>query len=154
MADPHQLAPDDLPTPFTAEEIREGCPRGRTLRYRHERPGQPPIVRVSRYVSGDRESCVQESWQESLDGERLTEPQRHTSTWLELQRHASFPMATTRRDEDELDILGRRLHCLRYTRVDDDGTWRFWFARELPGGPVRFEQHVDGQLTFSATLLE
>lgn len=54
---------DDLPTPFTSEEIRGGCPPGRTLRYRHERVGEPAIVRISRYASGDLESCLQESWQ-------------------------------------------------------------------------------------------
>ena len=30
--DPHVLSPDLLPTPFSADEIRDGCPAGRTCR--------------------------------------------------------------------------------------------------------------------------
>ncbi len=30
-ADPHILHPDHAPTPFTADEIRTGCPAGRTV---------------------------------------------------------------------------------------------------------------------------
>ena len=153
-SDPHQLAPDHLPTPFTAEEIRLGCPPGRTLRYAHERGGQPTVIRVTRYVTGDADGCVQESWQESAEGTRLNAPERSSSTWRELQQHASFEAATTTRDEDEIDLPAGSFQCLRYTRVDNRGTWRFWFARNLPGSPVRFEQEVANEIVFKATLLE
>jgi len=153
-SDPHQLFPDHLPTPYTAAEIRDACPSGRTLRYRLERAGEAPVVRVTRYLSVDAAGADQESWLESLDGRRLAEPERERSTWLELQAHASFPTATTERVEEPIDTPSGRFVCLRYTRVDAKGTWRFWFARELPGQPVRFDQRADGEVVFSATLLE
>jgi hypothetical protein len=154
LSDPHQLAPDHLPTPFTAAEIREGCPPGRTLRIRIERAGEDPVIRVVRYVEIDADGAVQESWAERLDGSRLSDPERERSTWLELQEHASFPVASTERIEEELTIPAGRFACLRYTRTDPDAIWRFWFARDLPGQPVRFEREADGQIVFSATLIE
>jgi hypothetical protein len=153
-ADPHQLSADDLPTPFSAAEIRDGCPPGRTLRFRMERPGQDPVVRVSRYAETDTDSAVQESWTEDLEGRRLSDPKLERSTWLELQEHASFPRATTVRTEEELEIPAGRFACLRYTRTDPDAIWRFWFALELPGQPVRYEREASGQIVFSAALME
>jgi hypothetical protein len=152
--DPHQLHPDHLPTPFTADEIRVACQPGRTLRFRIERAGEEPVVRVSRYVSADAEGAVQESWAESIEGLPLAEPEPERSTWLELQEHASFPTATTSLAEEELSIPAGRFDCLRYTREDSDSTWRFWFARNLPGQPIRFEHQVGDSIAFSATLLE
>jgi len=153
--DPHQLHPDHLPTPFTAAEIRAGCPPGRTLRFRIERAGEEPMIRVSRYAEVDGEGAVQESWAEDLDGGGLSEPEHERSTWLELQEHASFPRAITERgEEEELSIPSGRFACLRYTRTDPDAVWRFWFARELPGQPVRYEREVSGEIVFSAILID
>ena len=152
--DPHRLSPDHLPTPFTAAEIRAASPAGRTLRYRIARAGQDVIVRVTRYVSSDDDGAVRESWDESVDGGRLTSPERDRSSWRELQRHASFPAATTERAEEEIAIPAGRFVCLRYTRIDEKGTWRFWFARDLPGQPVRFEQQLSDGTVFAATLIE
>jgi hypothetical protein len=153
-ADPHQLSADDLPTPFSAAEIRDGCPPGRALRFRMERAGQDPVVRISRYVETDTDGAVQETWTEDREGRRLSDPERERSTWLELQEHASFPRATTVRTEEELEIPAGRFGCLRYTRTDPDAIWRFWFARDLPGQPVRYEREASGQIVFSATLIE
>ena len=152
--DPHQLHPDHLPTPFTAAEIRAGCPPGRTLRFRIERAGEEPVIRVSRYMEVDAEGAVQESWAEDLDGQRRSETERERSTWLELEEHASFPRSITERVEDELSIPAGRFACLRYTRTDPDAVWRFWFARELPGQPVRYEREASGSIVFSATLID
>jgi hypothetical protein len=152
--DPHLLHADHLPTPFTADEIRAACPAGRSLRLRVERAGEPTIIRVSQYVANDLEGTVQESWAEAPDGRRLEPPERERSTWLELQAHASFPADTTERDDETIEIPAGRFACLRYTRKDPDGVWRFWFALDLPGQPVRYEHEVDGAVVSSVTLLE
>lgn len=153
MHDPKQLAADHLPTPFTAAEIRAGCPPGRVLRFQHERLGQPPLISVTRYLASDADTVIQESWQESVDGQPRSEPEREQSTWLELQQHASFAAAATTCDEDYLETPAGGFDCLRYTRTDEHGLWRFWFAHQLPGQPVRFEQQVGEQVVFSATLI-
>jgi len=153
MNDPKQLAADHLPTPFTATEIRTGCPPGRVLRFRYERLGQPPSIRVTRYLDSDAETAIRESWQESVDLQRVSQPEREQCSWFELQQHASFPAATTTCADDSIETPAGGFDCLRYTRVDEQGVWRFWFARDLPGQPVRFEHQIGDQVVFSVTLI-
>ena len=152
--DPHQLRPDHLPTPFTADEIRVGCPPGRTVRSLVIRAGSEPYVRVTRFVSGDADGAEQESWTETPDGARLTEPERGRSTWLEYQEHASMPAAVTDISEEEIDIPAGRFACLKYTRRDGDSVSTFWFARSAPGMPLKFETRVGAELLFASTAIE
>ena len=152
--DPHRLRPDDLPTPFTADEIRVGCPPGRTVRSLVIRAGSEPCVQVTRFVSGDADGADRESWTETPDGVRLTEPERDRSTWLEFQEHASMPAATTIIAEEEIDIPAGGIACLRYTRRDGDSVSTFWFARSAPGMPLKFERRAGSELIFSSTAIE
>ena len=152
-ADPHQLHPDHLPTPFTADGIRLGCPPGRTIRSLVIEKGSEPRVQVTRFVSGDAEGADHESWTESFGGEPLTEPKARRSTWLEFQGHASMPAATTEIAEETIDIPAGRYDCLRYTRRDGDALMTFWFARAAPGMPLRFEERETGELTYSSTAI-
>jgi len=103
-SDPHVLHPDHLPTPFTADEIRVGCPPGRTVRSLVVETGSEPYVQITRFVSGDAEGAEQESWTETPDGVRLTEPKRRRTAWLGFQGHASMPAATTDIAEEAIDI--------------------------------------------------
>jgi hypothetical protein len=153
--DAHQLRPDHLPTPFSAAEIRVGCPPGRTVRALVVRPGQPPYVRITRFGLGDSEGADRETWTETPDGTRLTEPEHDRSTWLEFQEHASMPIATTVIDEEEIEIPAGRFDCLRYISREDDDVSTFWFARSAPGMPLKFESRTpDGELRFSSTAIE
>jgi hypothetical protein len=152
--DPHRLRPDHQPTPFTADEIRLGCPPGRTIRSLIVRVGSEPYVNVSRFLGGDTNGANQEFWTETPDGVRLTESERAWSTWLELQAHASMPRATTEITGEEIDIPAGRFDCLKYVRRDDGGVSTFWFARSAPGMPLLFEKRgLDGELLFSSTAI-
>lgn len=152
--DSHVLRPDHLPTPFTAAEIREGCPPGRTVRSLVVAAGADPYVQVTRFVSGDEAAAEQDSWTETIDGRQLTEPRRHRSTWLEFQRHASMPAAQTRIERESIDIPAGHYDCLRYTRTDGDRVDTFWFATAAPGMPLKFEEHVAGEVVYSSTAIE
>lgn len=152
--DPHQLRADHHPTPFTADEIRIGCPPGRTVRSLVIEPGTEPYVHVTRFVSGDAEGAEQDSWTETPDGVRLTEPRRRRSTWLDFQGHASMPAATTDVADEEIDIPAGQFACLRYTRRDGDTVTTFWFAKAVPGMPLKFEEREAGKLVHSSTALE
>ena len=153
-SDPHLLRPDHLPTPFTAEEIRAGCQPGRTIRSLVVKPNALPIVRVTRFVSADADGAEQDSWEETPDGVRLGESQRRRSTWRGFQEHASFPAAATERAEDEIEIPAGRFDCLRYTSRDGQTVRTFWFARSVPGMPLRFEERIDGEVVYSSTAIE
>jgi hypothetical protein len=152
--DPHQLRPDHRPTPFSADEIRLGCPPGRTVRSLVVQAGSEPYIGITRFVSGDAEGADQESWRETPDGVRLTEPQLSRSTWLEFQGHASMPAATTEIAEETIEIPAGRFDCLRYTRTDGGDISTFWFARSAPGMPLKFEERVNGELVYSSTAIE
>lgn len=152
--DPHQLRAGDLPTPFTAEEIRDGNPVGSVIRLRVERAGADSMIHVSSYLSADERGAVRESWDETLDGERVGEAEQSRETWLELQEHASFLAGSTRIDEEVIELPIGRLECLRYTQTTEDGTRTFWFARDLPGQPVRWEIRSGGELVTSVEAIE
>jgi hypothetical protein len=152
--DPHLLRPDHLPTPFTAAQIRAASRPGRTVRSLIVEPGSDPYVRVTRFLSGDAVGGEREFWTETPDGRPIGERERGHATWLELQAHASMPADATRIDEETIDIPAGHYDCLRYTRVDGDTIDTFWFARSAPGMPLRYEQHVGGELVFSSTAIE
>jgi hypothetical protein len=150
--DPYQLEPDHLPTPFTGAEIRDASPPGKTIWVLVEEDGVDPYVNVTRYVACDDQEGTRLVWRESPTGERLTEPQEFRSAWLDLQAHASFPAATTTRDEVALDTPMGRLDCLRYVRKDGDEVDTFWFARSLPGMPIGFELSRGGRVVARRTM--
>jgi hypothetical protein len=152
--DPRRLRPDHHPTPFTAEEIHHGSTPGRTVRSLIVQPGVEPYVRVMHVVWADDEGGEGDSWTETPDGRRLSEPERWHSTWHELQAHASMPVAITTIDEETIDIPAGRFDCLRYTRVDGDAVDTFWFAKSRAGAPVRFEKRAGGELRFSSTMID
>ena len=111
----HRLQPDHLPTPFSAAQIREGCPPGRTIRLREEVPGQAATYRRIRFTTVDEESSVQELQATDEHGAPIGEPMVGSSTWLDLQRHASQPgEATTRKLQD---FVKARLVPYKYPRV-------------------------------------
>lgn len=153
--DPHVLRPDHLPTPFTADEIRIGCPPGRTVRALVIRGTSDPFIRVTRFVAADAEGADQETWTETPEGERLTEPEPNHSTWLEFQSHASMPAAATTISKETIEIPAGRFDCLKYVRNNDESVSTFWFAHSAPGMPLRFEERTaDGALAFSSTAIE
>ena len=127
---------------------------GREVRSLVVRQGSEPYIRVMRVVSSDADGGERDFWTETPEGQRLTDPEREYSTFLELQGHASMPTATTRIDEETIDIPAGHFDCLRYTRVDGDTVDTFWFAISAPGAPMRFEQRVGGEVVFSSTAIE
>lgn len=151
--DPHILETSHAPTPFTAAAIRAGCPAGRTVRLSVERSGQPPYVRVNRFVSTDAEGAVQQSQNLSVDGAAITSPEVSRASWLDLQRHASFPRDRTQIDEETIALPVGRLECLRYTVTDEEEEQVFWFAVAKPGMPVKYLIRDHDTVTSSVTMI-
>lgn len=143
----HRLRPDHLPTPFSAAEIRDGCPVGRTIRLREESAGQAPTFRRIVFAEVDAETSVQELQATDADGTPIGEASLGRSTWLDLQRHASQPVEATTVQEVRLALPFGEFDCWLYTVRRPDAEVRFWFAKELPGMPAQIEEWVDGSLT-------
>jgi hypothetical protein len=142
----HRLRPDHLPTPFSAAEIRDGCPAGRTILIREESAGKEPTFRRIVFMEVDGETSVQELQSTDADGTPLGEASLGRATWLDLQRHASQPADATEVGEVALDLPFGTFDCWLYTVLGPDAELRFWFAKELAGMPVQIEEWVDGAL--------
>lgn len=150
--DPHVLHPGHAPTPFTADEIRDGCPAGRAMRLRTERKGEPPSGRLIRFVEVDADGALQEVQQLDGSGTPVGDPVTHRSSWLDLQEHASYPAATLTIEDAMLELEFGRFATLLYRVRGSEGEERFWFARALPGMPVRYEAR-DGDAVTAATVM-
>jgi hypothetical protein len=150
--DPHLLHEGHHPTPFTAAEIRAASHVGRTIRQLIEVDGQPDRRRVQQWVAIDEDGGDGIAGGLGANGSP-TDVQPTRSRWIQLQGHASFPIASTTIDEVTLDSPMGQLDCLRYTRRDGDGTDTFWFARAYPGMPVRIERTEGGRLVERVTML-
>jgi hypothetical protein len=142
----HRLRPDHLPTPFSAAQIRDGCPAGRTIRIREEAPGQPPSFRRIRFLEADERGAEQEFQATDAAGNPVGAPSGSHSTWLELQQHASQPADATTVAEVTVDLPFGPFDCWLYVVQRPEAELRFWFAKELPGMPVQVEEWTAGTL--------
>ncbi len=149
----HRLQPDHLPTPFSAAQIREGCPPGRTIRLHEEVPGEAATYRLIRFTTADKESGVQELQATDENGAPIGELTLGTSSWLDLQRHASQPADATTVEEVVVALPFGDFDCWLYTVRRPDSELRFWFARDLPGMPVQIEEWVEGSLAGRTTMI-
>ncbi|MEV0790227.1 hypothetical protein [Kribbella sp. NPDC050459] len=79
---------------------------------------------------------------------------RHTTTWLDLQGHASFPAADTTIEPERIRTAIGDLDCLRYTVRDGAADEVFWFATSLPGMPIEQETRTDGRVVTTVSLVD
>jgi hypothetical protein len=142
MDDPHVVLPGHAPTPFTADEIRRGCPAGRRVTARTEAAGEPDRVDLTVFVETDEHGALLES-----------NGRRHRVTWRELQTHASFPSEVTTIHEDVVEGPLGRMECLSYRVVADDTVSTFWFEKARPGMPVLFTTETDGALVSTTMVI-
>jgi hypothetical protein len=153
--DPHVLGPGLLPTPFSADEIRAGCPEGRTIRMRVEADGRFVGFRVNVFSRPDAEGATLESRQLDEDGNPAGAPRASRVTWRELQGHAAFEADRTSVESEVLDSPLGRLDCRHYTVTEPDGTVDdFWFAMSAPGMPIRYRSTAGGRVTSEVTVIE
>jgi hypothetical protein len=130
-SDPHLLGPGLLPTPFTADEIRDATGAGRLIRLLLEGPDGPMGEHVNRFSDTDEEGATLDRW-------ATEDPNAVVSnrvTWAELQGHAAFDADTTSVSTVSLSTPLGALTCRRYDT--DDGV--FWFSMAHPGMPVQYE---------------
>ncbi|MGW5241192.1 hypothetical protein ACWEOW_19835 [Monashia sp. NPDC004114] len=142
-ADPHVLAAGMAPTPFTAAQIRSGCPEGRTITLLVEPAVGPPWRRVNRFVDTDEKGATLQRWRLGPDGNPEGGTDSSRLTWLQLQEHASYPADSVTITPDTVDLPMGTFEALRYTVEDGDGVTTLWFAPAFPGMPVRYESQAD-----------
>jgi hypothetical protein len=118
--DTNRIQPEHLPTPFSAADIRTGCPAGRTIHLQNDVPGGEPTFLRIRFVEVDADGAVQEFQPTDREGRPIGEPTRRHSSWLDLQHHASQPASTTVIDEVDLELpFGTEPCATRSERTTD-----------------------------------
>ncbi len=151
--DPHLLDPDHLPTPYSADEIREGTAEGRTLVVLTEPAGAPGSTRTVRYTECGSDGAVQNRTPVDERGRAVGEPHVSPVSWLELQQHASFPADRTVAERVRLEHPLGDLDCVRYTVGQGDAVDTFWFDVARPGMPVLVDSRKGGQSVLRMTVV-
>ncbi len=163
------LADGKHPTPYTAEQIRAGCPDGRTITY-EVTVGGTTTTQVWAFSEGGAKACTWTNTRFTADGQPLGVSTGTTHTWAGLQAHASWPAADTAVSEAKITVGAGTFDCMLYTvtttrelpatkgskakPTSSTTISKYWFAWELPGPPVRTVQTIDGKPHSSMVMLE
>lgn len=144
-------------TPFTAAQIQAATRPGRTYTWAVERADGPPLRRVIRFTAVDAERATFVAETADADGKNPKTDPPEQATWEELRQHAEFPRLFVKVTEERLVVPAGTFDCLVYTvtattREGAAETLTFWFARELPGPPVKLTVMKDGKLARSQVL--
>ncbi len=154
----NRMKPDHAPTPFSAEEIRSGCPRGRKIVFQVEVFGKPLLYRTITFVTVNPEDTVFETVTTGMDGKKIGKKRMTIAKWKDLQAHASFPGKQTETRSENHTTPAGTFDCWLYIITSQkDGkknVRRYWFAKSLPGPPVYVEETVDGRLAYKMTMLK
>ena len=145
------------PTPFTPDQIREGCPSGRVSTFSFESAERGKGLLVFRFEDADAEGVS--FTVEVLDEKRKSVAPARTSrsTWADLQSHASHEAAHTHVRDEVVEVPAGSFACLVYEVRDPDAEGevmtRYDFARTLPGMPIRVIQTKGGEVVSRQELL-
>lgn len=147
------------PRPFDADQLRAGIPQGTTIRLTVAQAGKPTVEQRWEFVSCTAESATIASKVYDTSGTLLEDEGVATSTWAELNEHATFPAAATVREDAVLDGPLGHLETWRYTvtSAGDDGVMlvkRYDFAKTLPGPPALFTIERQGEEILRMAMIE
>jgi hypothetical protein len=147
-------AADDAPAPypFTVAEIRIGCPTGRTLEYRVEPAGQPAHVERWTFTPVDDDTVKVTTAKFDPVGNPAGDPTSDTAKWAELHEHAHFMHAQTKIYNESITVPAGTFEVLKYVVTNGDEVKTLWFARSLPGPPVKMEVVKGGQTVLTWTM--
>jgi hypothetical protein len=147
------MPPDDAaPYPFTSSEIRGGCPQGRVVEYRFEKEGAPS--RGERWafapIGDDRVAITTTPL--DAEGSPAGAPETETAKWTELHEHARFPRAATTIAEESVTVPAGTFAALRYSVAGGKDAKTVWFAKSLPGPPIKMQVEHGPQIVLTMTM--
>jgi hypothetical protein len=140
------------PYPYTVEEIRAGCNFGRAIEYDvRDANGQ---IQMERWVFRPIDPLTVEITTQSFDekGGPVGTPAVETDKYAELHEHARFPQNATVIDEATVRLAAGTYDCMHYVVTQGDTVKEFWFAKTLPGPPVKMTITKGGVLTYSMAM--
>ena len=143
-------AQQDLPTPFSAEEIRDSFRKGLQVITRDWTPDGESHTRLT--VTAWSESEVTLTNQ-PVDASGLTFGEKSVAvvSWGDLRDHASFPEDSATRERHTGGTSLGHLEGWLYRVNSEDGTQAtFFFADEYPGPPVLYQSVRGDELLYRA----
>ena len=121
---------------------------GRRYTFRSTAAGGAPELQVVEYTKVTPTGFAFVAKRLTTDGQLIGESRSSEGTWDALVGHATYPASDTVITEATIDTAIGKMNCILYTVTTetDNGhqVTRAYFARELPGAPVRHEVHVNG----------
>jgi hypothetical protein len=153
-APPASTAADEVaaPYPFTVFDIRAGCPLGRVIEYRIETAGEPTRVERWAFAPIDMDSVNVTTTTFDPEGKQVGAPETESAKWTELHEHARFPRAQTTISNETLTLPAGTFDVMRYVVTKGDVVKTYWFARSLPGPPVKVEVLKGGKTVMLLTM--
>lgn len=148
-------APEILPQPFTAEQIRDEWVPGFQLKMSRRTSEALELERWT-VVAADDEGAEIEYATLEESGAVVGEPRVDRTLWTELRDHASFPAQQATREEATRTTELGELDGWLYTVTDPEaGTvTEFFFAKDLPGAPVAFSMRTGDLVVMELRQLE
>ncbi|MGA1487680.1 MAG: hypothetical protein ACO4CW_06535 [Planctomycetota bacterium] len=152
----HVIDEQFAPAPFTARQIAQACPVGRTNTFAMTME-TGDYVMVHRFTEVSPEGAtIQRLFGEVRGDTNAAAPDLRSEVkevaWSELQRDASFPREKTRIRSERISVRAGTYDCWRYDVIEGATITHHWFAKGLAGPPVKIELHRDGKL-FAVTEL-
>lgn len=155
-ADPGEAAGALAPAPFTAEQIRDATQVGRTYRFDLFRGTQQLKVTL-RFTEVTPEQATTEETVVDAAGKTLG-TERDEATWQEIVGHASYPADSTEITDATVEVPAGTFDAMLYTVTGEQNgkpvVSRMYFAKSLPGAPVKTEVKVGDEVVFSLILTE
>ena len=138
-------AEEYLPTPYTAEQIRDAWVEGFELMTRKRSAGGETYT-LTRVFAATEDRFSMYEVEVDKNGRPKTQGQkaRYNGTWVELRDHARFPAARASRERAEWDTPLGNLEGWLYRVEGEGGMTEFFFADDLPGPPVVYRRQGDG----------
>jgi hypothetical protein len=134
-----------LPTPYTAEQIRDAWQRGFSVVIRTRDAGGERFERLA-VASWSPEGQVVRAGAVDSAGRPLGEQHDSPVTWEQLRQHASFPAARTTRERVHRDLALGSFDGWLYRVAGEDGTAsEFFFGDATPGPPLQYGETREGQ---------
>lgn len=157
LPDSNRMKPGYLPTPYTAEQIRDFS-KNRKIKFLMETPGKPNTYQIFEFREGTAEKSDMDGYMLDTEGKLIGKKQTVSAAWKELQAHASYPEKNTLLSRDKVKTVAGAFDCWLYTHTSEkEGKTmvnRTWFAVSMPGPPVLMISQVEGQTVFKLTMVE
>lgn len=142
----NSLGKGKLPTPYSADEIRDANPPGSWKLYRITAKGRTVLQRFEFRQCPSPEFSAVSIVMSDESGTSIGTQESAPAPWTALQAHGSYDAARTLLGRDRISLKSGEFDCWTYVVDGADGELNFfWFATELPGTPVLLETRVNGK---------